>query len=147
MIQYELVNPCDPYTFTAPDREVAALVIGALSPMYGAETEDKDESKSVPVLFDGFTKWFEETFHRPVEESTRARKRELGEALGSVMLGGFADRKRYEAALEAIDDPVKKEKFIRVWDDGRTSMNRIGQHARNLSAAVLLSLSEEESSK
>lgn len=35
-MEYELINPSDPYTFIAEDFETAALVVLALSPAYGS---------------------------------------------------------------------------------------------------------------
>lgn len=44
----------------------------------------------------------------------------------------FEDRRRYNAALEAITDPKKKEKFIEEWQDGHSSLNDIGTYAHQL---------------
>lgn len=137
-MEYELINPSDPYTFTAADREVAALVIGHLSLAFGAETEDEAEENRVPIfMFGGFNEWYQEEFGRTPTEGLEARKKEVGEALASFMLGHFKDRARYNAALEAIDDPDKAEAFKEKWQDGRTSLNNIGGVAHSIGKKLL----------
>lgn len=42
------------------------------------------------------------------------------------------DRRRYEAALNAITDEEKKKVFMEEWQDGRTSMKNIGEYAHQL---------------
>ncbi len=54
------------------------------------------------------------------------------------MLGGFEDRARYNAALEAIDDPAKRDAFMAKWQDGRSSLNNIGGAAHEIGKALLL---------
>lgn len=49
LIQYQLINPSDPYTFLAPDLETAALTVFCLGTMYGAEPQGKGEN--VPVFY------------------------------------------------------------------------------------------------
>ena len=138
MTEYELINPSDPYTFLAPDKEVAALVIGNLSLAFGAETKDEKEDERVPIfLFGGFDQWYQEEFGRTPTEGLVARKKEVGEALVSFMLGHFQDRERYNAALEAIDDPAKAEAFKDKWQDGRTSLNDIGGVAHSIGKRIL----------
>ena len=44
----------------------------------------------------------------------------------------FEDRRRYEAALNAITDEEKKKVFMEEWQDGRTSMKNIGEYAHQL---------------
>ena len=48
------------------------------------------------------------------------------------MLGGFEDRRRYSAALEAITDEEKRKRFIEQWQDGRSSLNDIGTRAHKI---------------
>lgn len=88
-MEYELINPSDPYTFTSADREV-------------------------------------------------------GEALASFVLGHFKDRARYNAALEAIDDPNKAETFKEKWQDGRTSLNSIGGVAHSIGKKLLAATGRTE---
>ena len=71
-------------------------------------------------------------------DGLNARKKEVGEAMQSFMLGGFEDRARYNAALEAIDDPAKRDAFMAKWQDGRSSLNNIGGAAHEIGKALLL---------
>lgn len=130
MLMYELVNPSDAYTFQAPSREVAALVVGVISTNFAAETEDKNEDYFVPpFLFGGFDEWYRETFNRSVMDGYGALRSELADALDSFVLGNFGERKKYQAAIDAIDNPEKKKAFIERWNEGRTSVLDIGGRA------------------
>ena len=58
MIEYELINPSDPYTFLAKTKESAALAVFLLGTMYlgtmyGASPKDDDEEKRIPVFLFG----------------------------------------------------------------------------------------------
>ena len=68
-MQYELINPSDPYTFVADNKEIAALTVFALSTMYGAKSEDGSEE--IPLLFLGGSKdWYRESFGKtPMKEA------------------------------------------------------------------------------
>ena len=128
---YELKNPSDPYTFLAADFEVATLTVFSISTLYGAEA--KEGGESVPIfLFGGAREWYIEQFGRTPDEGEEAKKEELATALSSMMYGGFEDRRRYEAALTAITDPEKREKFITEWQDGHSSLNDIGTYCHEL---------------
>lgn len=50
LILYELINPSDPYTFLAPNVEVAGVVVAMLGTGYGAKPVEGD-SESTPILF------------------------------------------------------------------------------------------------
>lgn len=133
-MEYELINPSDPYTFIAEDFETAALVVLALSPAYGAVS--KDGSQKVPVFIFGPSnmadEWYTEQFGRTANEGLEAKKLPLAASLESMMLGGFEDRRRYSAALEAITDEEKRKRFIEQWQDGRSSLNDIGTRAHKI---------------
>ena len=135
MKEYDFINFSDSYTFIAPSYEVAALVVRCMGNAYGAKSQD--ETEEVPVfLFGDSRKWYENQFSRSPDDAFEELYAEVADALDSFMLGGFEDRKRYNAALEAIDDPVKKQKFIKIWQDGRSSMNDIGTTAHKLAKAI-----------
>lgn len=135
-MEYELINPSDPYTFIADDLEVAALAVFALGNMFGAKA--KSDDTKVPVfLFSDPHEWFFENFNHSIEDGLESRKIAVANALGTFMLGTFEDRRRYEAALQTITDPDKKESFKAEWQDGRSSMNDIGSYAHNLSKVIL----------
>lgn len=144
-MEYELHNPSDPYTFIAADKEVAALVIGLLSPAFGAGTQDGADENRVPIfIFGGYDEWYQGEFDRTPVEGLNARMKEVGQAMQSFMLGRFEDRARYNAALEAIDDPVKRDAFIAKWQDGRSSLNNIGGAAHGIGTALLEKAIERE---
>lgn len=130
-MEYELKNPSDPYTFLAEDLEVAALTVFSISTLYGAEP--KDGGESVPIfIFGGAKEWYLEQFGRTPDDGRKAKREELAAALGSMMYGGFKDRRRYEVALAAITDPEKKKEFIAVWQDAHSSLNDIGTYCHEL---------------
>lgn len=130
-MEYSLVNPSDPYTFIADDLETAAIVVYSLSLGYGATT--KDGKIAVPIfIFGGAEEWYSKQFGRSVEDGVKAKRKQVAEALSSMMLGHFEDRRRYEAALAAITDPNKKEEFIAEWQDGCSSLNDIGTYCHKL---------------
>lgn len=135
-MEYELINPSDPYTFLAPDLEVAALVVFSLGTMYGAEA--KDGKSNVPVfLFGGAKEWYQNEFGKTPDEGLEKRKIEVADALASMMYGNFEERRRYQAALSAITDDEKKEEFIAEWNDGRSSLNDIGGYAHRLAKKLM----------
>lgn len=135
-MEYELINPSDPYTFIADDFEVAALVVLAFGTSYGAKP--KEGTDRVPILmFTDAEKWYQDQFGRSPEEGLRAKKNALAEALDSMMLGEFEDRKRYETALASIAEPEKKVKFIEKWQDECSSLNNIGGKAHAMAKAIM----------
>ncbi len=130
-MEYELINPSDPYTFIADDLETAALVVFAISPAYGAKTKDGELAVQC-FIFGGAEEWYTEQFGRSIADGFEAKKKQLAEALSSMMLGHFEDRRRYEAALAAITEPDKREKFIAEWQDECSSLNDIGTRCHKL---------------
>lgn len=133
MTEYELINPSDPYTFLAKTQESAALAVFLLGTMYGASLKDDDEEKKIPVfIFGGAEEWYRKEFGRSTEDGMKAEKQNVAEALQSFMYGSFEERWRYEVALKAITDEEKKKEFMEEWQDGRTSMNNIGEYAHQL---------------
>lgn len=130
-MQYELINPSDPYTFLAENKEVAALVVFSLSTMYGAKSQDGKEE--IPIfMFGGGKEWYKNEFGRTPDEGLEAERINVANALLSLMYGEFEDRRRYEIALDAITDKEKKKQFIDKWQDCRSSLNDIGTYAHKL---------------
>lgn len=133
-MQYELINPSDPYTFIAENNEVATLTVFSLGIAYGAQNQE-GETVTPVFLFssrDNAANWYKDTFKRTTDEGLEANLNAVADALDSMMLGNFEDRKRYQTALEYIDDEEKREKFKAEWQDARSSMNDIGTYAHNL---------------
>jgi len=93
LVEFELVNPSDPYTFTSPSLMTAALACILLSDgKYSARQLNGDHV--VPPFFLGGTdKWFMEKFGANFEESlstfagTVSGKLKTAEALESMTLG------------------------------------------------------------
>lgn len=137
-MEYNLANPSDPYTFVADDLETAALVVFSISTLYGAEA--KEGGDTVPVfIFGGAEEWYVEQFGRSSAWGLKVKQKQVVEALRSMMLGHFEDRRRYEAALAAITEPDKREKFIVEWQDGCSSMNDIGTYCHKLADKLAIS--------
>lgn len=134
-MEYELINPSDPYTFIASSNEVAALTVFCLSTSYAAKA--KDESFEVPItMLGGGEEWYQEQFGRTPDAGLLENKGEVVKALASMMYGSFRDRKMYQSALKAIDDDKKREQFIAEWQDGRSSLNDIGSYAHGLAKKI-----------
>lgn len=146
MTEYELINPSDPYTFEAEDFETAALVCFIMgSGYYGAEP--KDGGEEVPIfIFGGAESWYKATFGTTFEESIDDPEKvaRLSKALASMMLGDFEDRAKYNAALEAIDDPEKRAAFIDEWQGRCSSLNDIGGRAHKLAQALAATANTKE---
>lgn len=143
-MEYELINPSDPYTFIAEDFETAALAVLSLGTAYGARP--KDDGENVPILiFGGAAEWYAERFGRTPDDGLADKRLHVADALASMMLGHFEDRRRYELALSSIDDPEKKARFIDEWQDGRSSLNDIGGVAHR--AAECLKMLYEKQAK
>lgn len=138
-MEYELINPSDPYTFIADDLETAALVVLILGTAYGAKP--KDEGEEVPIfLFGGALEWYQEHFGRTPDDGLIAKKKAVADAMSSMMFGHFQDRQRYELALAAITEPQKKVEFIEAWQNMCSSLNNIGGTAH----AIAKKLQTEE---
>lgn len=145
IMEYELINPSDPYTFLAESFEVAVLTVFCISTAYGAKS--KNGEKEIPLfIFGGSEAWFLGEFHKTVEESLNENKRAVADALDSFMYGGFNDRERYNLALELITDDDKREEFREKWQDSRSSINDIGTYAHQIAKKIKeqLKLSEKE---
>lgn len=135
-MEFELINPSDPYTFIASSNEVAALTVFLVGSAYGAKA--KDDSFEVPItMFGSGAEWYQEQFGRSADDGLAENKEEVAKSLESMMYGEFEDRKRYQAALNAIEDEEKREKFISEWQDGRSSLNDIGDYAHALANKLL----------
>lgn len=137
-MEFELINPSDPYTFIAKNREVAAITVFVLGTMYGAQLkEDEDGKNEVPVfILGGAEEWYEEQFGHSVDEGIEKYRLDVAEALESFMLGNFEDRERYETALSFIDNSEKKDEFKKKWQDSCSSLNDIGTRAHDIAKEI-----------
>ena len=113
-MQFEIINPSDPYTMTAPDLEVAAVAVSLLGDgKYLLKGLGDDAGQDVPTfLFGGHDEWFVSKFGMNYEDTAEHvlnhRAGELAESFDSVTLGR----------------------------EQRSSINDIGGLARSLAAAV-----------
>ena len=128
MMLYELINPSDPYTFEAKDRETAALAVFLLSTSYGAHclTEEREENDVPVFLFGGSKEWYQDTFKRTPDEGLAILKEDVRERLNSFVLGNEHDRQIYQHAVDNIKGARKRTEFIKLWDDRHSSLNDIG---------------------
>lgn len=131
-MEYDLINWSDPYTFVAADFETAALTVFLLSNMYGAKPKDGGESVPVLAPFCDSRQWYIERFGRNPDAALDAKLDDVIASLDSMMLGSFEDRERYEAALDAITDPDKRNEFTSKWLGARSSYNNIGGAAQQI---------------
>lgn len=131
MMLYELINPSDPYTFEAKDRETAALAVFLLSTSYGAHclTEEREEDDIPVFLFGGSKEWYLDTFKRTPNEGLEDLKDDVRESFKSFVYGHESDRQTYQLAIDSITDEEKKVEFIKHWHDKHSSMNDIGDIA------------------
>lgn len=150
MICYEIVNPSDMATFLAPDRDIALAALAFIGEgAYGGtplersgERLNKDEADSLAVpmfLFGGYEEWWKAQGYasEPIETMLATRKPEIIAALRTASYGSLEDRKSYDSACAAIDDPAKLAKFKADWEDRRrSSMNRIVQRAWDYADAL-----------
>jgi hypothetical protein len=89
-LRFEIVNPSDPYTFTAPTLEIAALVVCLLGEgKYGGTSLDTPRGVDVPIfIFGGHDEWFKEQFGCTFEDSyERTDKLALADSFDTVTLG------------------------------------------------------------
>ncbi len=131
MMLYELINPSDPYTFEAKDRETAALAVFLLSTSYGAHclTEDREDDDVPIFLFGGSREWYCDTFKRTPDEGLEDLKDVVRECFRSFVYGNASDRQTYQLAIDSIADAEKRTVFIKHWQDKHSSMNDIGDIA------------------
>lgn len=137
----ELINPSDPYTFIADDEKTAALAVLCISSAYGAQNEDGDVIVPIAIFNPD---WFEEKFGETAENALMREKHATALALQSFVYGGFSDRRKYEAAMEAINDECKRQEFSQKWHMEITSLNNIREKALKLANALDTTADAEE---
>jgi hypothetical protein len=134
---WELINPSDKYTLQAYDFATAAaacLLIGEGRCGLEPETDEHGEATQprCPLfLFGGHEAFIEEHFGGDLGAWLGEHRLAVADCLDSVLLGGFARRADYDAAIAAIDDPVKLAAFREAWQDKRSSLNDIGGWAHD----------------
>lgn len=132
MSYYELINPSDQYTLRAANIKTAvtaALLLG--SGRYGLA--DVNGAEVMPLFIGGgLDEWLYERYRCTVSELVdRADKAALAECLDSVAICSLKDRRLWDMAVEAMDDPSKRAAWLAEWHDvHRSSMNDIGGRAK-----------------
>ncbi len=135
---YELINPSDPYTFEAKDRETAALAVFLLSTSYGAHclTEERIDDDIPVFILGGSKEWYVETFKRTPDEGLETLKEDVRACLNSFVYGHESDRQTYQLAVDGITDLQKKNEFKRHWDNKRSSLNDINSIALKIALTL-----------
>jgi hypothetical protein len=139
---YEIINPSDAYTLETDDFASACLAIIYLGEgMYGLTSEDRSKDMP-PFVFakeDQIMDWLKDNAgvtEKDIGEAFGARLAGMADVFGSVVIGSFSAREQFVAAVEAIDDPAKRETFVAKWNDKkRSSMNNIGARCKKLATA------------
>lgn len=131
----EIINPSDPYTLET-DNFLAAAVGIALVGNGKLGLSCENPKLRTPILF-GWDQWFKDQGIDDLGKWLEAHSAEVADALDSVMIGNIGDRALFLDALEAIDDPVKREAFrAKQHDKKRSSMNDIGAACWKTAAAL-----------
>jgi len=134
----EIINPSDKAFFEAGDLKIAALVTFLIGGgQYGAEAEEEG-AESVPIfLFGGGEDWWNDHFDEPMEGAVDRHAASVAAALRTVCYGDVTDRRLFDSALAAIDDPVKRAAFVAEWNDRhRTSLNDIMGRAHHIAGKL-----------
>lgn len=126
---YELVNPSDPYTFEAPNIEVAGACACLLSSRFGARDVETDEQS--PVLF-GWDEWLKDRGIN--QEWIDAHLLELADAFDSFLIGSPATRADVKEMLALIPPEKQQQWKDSRQDRHRTSLSRIGEAAYQYAA-------------
>jgi len=115
-MQFDLINPSDPYTLEADDFEIASVAVcllGAGKYPATALGEDASEDNNVPAfLFGGHDDWFNSRFGATFEATTERILADRADALAR--------------ALESV----------KIGSERRTSLNDIGGKAHEMARAV-----------
>lgn len=133
MTYYEIINPSDTYTLKADDPKIAIIVAVLLGGgKYGLR--DEQDAEILPIfIFDGLEVWLQVTHGCTLTELfDRADKEALAACFNSVAICPLKDRPLWDKAVEAMEDPVKREAWLAKWHDTqRSSMNDIGARAKH----------------
>lgn len=130
---YELVNPSDPYTFRAPNIQVAGAAVALLSTSFGATCLEDGDDETTPILF-GWKEWCDS--HGIDGPWIKAHKEEIADALDSFLIGGKNERADVETMLAELPEEKREEWRAKRQDRHRSSMNRIGEAAYRLAKRI-----------
>jgi len=130
---YDVINPSDPYTFEAPDLEIAAAAIFLVGGgHYAAEPFEKGQDRVPIFLFGGSDEWAKEKFGADLEtwfnRLKATRLPEICAALESFLYGGRLAREDWQG--RSIEERAAYN------ERHRTSMNNIGKRAFSIAASL-----------
>jgi hypothetical protein len=126
LYSWEIINPSDRCTLQARDFPTAAASCQLLGEgRYGLDPERDDQPRCPLLIFGGHEDFIAEHFGGDLSQWIDGHLDAIVECLDSVLLGDFSRRADYDAAVAAIDDPIKLAAFRRSWADKRSSLNDI----------------------
>lgn len=142
MQTYEIINPSDPYTLQATSDQVAivATMILGCGQMGLA---DEEGNTVLPLLFLSSKEEFKNFCAKKNIPSNSSEflkegnnRSEVVDALSSVLLGTFKDRRTYDRGLKLIETEEGKREWKDQWHDERSSYNDIGRTAWKLAESL-----------
>ena len=134
MITYELITPSDPYTFKAPNIEIAGCVTVFLSTSFGAKQIDPPNpgGERTPMIF-GWAEWLED--HGIDQTFIDNNLSEIADAFDSFLIGNINSRRDAEEMLSLLPAEKQEEWKANRQNRHRTSMNKIGEAAMKYTKA------------
>lgn len=129
----KIINPSDDYTIDCTDRVAACFVVYYLgSGWFGIH-----DAKSGTILPLGVgmpwgpREWFCQEFGIELVSYLKSHATDVARACRSIVIGGFDDRKLFEASLAVLPESAQQV-FRDEWhDERRSSLNDIGGVAAN----------------
>lgn len=126
---YDIFNPCDPMTMYAPSLLVAGVAVALLG-------NGKLGVDGTPMII-GWDKWFSVHGINDLASWIKSNSKDVSAALRSVALGSEYARPAYDAAIAAIDCPVKRAAFIKERNDRmRSSTSDFESYAHELADRI-----------
>lgn len=126
----EIINPSDPYTMECETFLIGAVAVALLgNGKMGLHSEDGE--LSTPILF-GWDDWFKGEGVTDLSAFLDENKAIIADALRSVRIGDFADRRAEAVAIKHMTPAAVQGYRAEIHDARRTSMNDIGSRAWQL---------------
>ena len=135
---YEIISMSDPYTIEAPTLQVAFVACLLLGEGQYAFYPCREGSTEIPILIfqdsGAAERWCQrnvgDSLENTLKRVTIDLAADLATCFDSCLIGTQQDRAIYLAALELIDDPVKRKTWRDQWHKKRlSSLNDIGGRA------------------
>jgi hypothetical protein len=134
---YEIANPSDAYTMKSADELAAVLACMFLGSGRYILTDESGRHVMPFFMFGGGEdEWLQRTFGMSLDDAIKSRLPAIADALESVLIGGFRDRREFEEAA-ALMTPENVAQFReRRHDRRRSSLNNIGRRAAALAKSI-----------